>query len=384
MVRGSSTSATVSGVIRNSHATQTAGLIKTGAGLLNLNAANTYNGGTTIQTGTLQLNNPTALGSTGGQLTLNGGLLNLNDQTVSIGNLTGSGGTIANNASSARTLTIGTGNGGGGIYQGVIANKTGTGTGSVALTKTGTGTITLAGSNTYTGATLINGGGTLVLTGATQATTAITFAANSSLGLVIGSPVTASSAAVNLANGKVSVTGTPGAPSHVLLTAASFTGTPVLAAAVPGYELAVVGNQLLLNQVITDPYIAWSGGAAFNADANKDGVPNGLAFLLGASGPNTSVTPPTITQSGGSLTLVFQCLNSASRGGAVLNVEHSSNLGISDAWTAVAVPDTSGGPTGGVTFTVTPGNPLNSVTATISSGESASGKLFGRLKGNNP
>jgi len=61
-------------------------------------------------------------------------------------------------------------------------------------------------------------------------------------------------------------------------------------------------------------------------------------------------------------------------------VEHSSNLGISDPWTAVTVPETSGGPTSGVTFTVTPGSPLNGVVATISSSEAASGKLFGRLK----
>lgn len=50
----------------------------------------------------------------------------------------------------------------------------------------------------------------------------------------------------------------------------------------------------------------------------------------------------------------------------------------------VAVPDASGGSTGGVTFTVTPGSPTNSVTATISSSETAAGKLFGRLKALNP
>ena len=374
-----SSKGTISGVISGS----TGSLIKTGGGNLVLSGTNTYGGGTTVQAGMLQLANASALGATSGPLTVNAGLLNLNDQTVSIGNLTGLGGTIANNASNARTLTIGSGNGTGGIYQGVIANKTGTGTGSVALTKTGTGTITLAGPNTYTGATLINGGGTLILTGATQATTAITFAANSSLGVVVGSPVTASSAAVNFTNGKVSVTGTPSASSHVLLTAASFTGTPVLAAAVPGYQLQVVGNQLQLNQVITDPYAVWSGGAAFDADTNGDGVKNGLAFLLGASGPNASVTLPTVTQSAGNLVLTFQCLNSASRGSAVLNVEHSSNIGISDPWTAVVVPGASSGPTSGVTFTVSPASAtLNNVTATISNSEAALGKLFGRLKAN--
>ena len=269
--------ARINGVISGS----TGSLIKTGGGNLILGGANSYGGGTTVQSGMLQLANAAGLGSTSGPLTVNGGLLHLNDLNIAVGNLTGTGGTIANNASNLRTLTIGSGNGDGGIYHGVIANRTGTGTGTLALTKTGTGTITLAGLNTYSGATVINGG-TLMLTGATQATSAITFAADSSLGLVIGSPVTASGAAVNFANGKISVTGTPGSSSQVLLTALSFTGTPVLATAIPGYELAVAGNQLLLNQVVTDPYAAWSGGADFGADANNDGLDNGLAWLLGA------------------------------------------------------------------------------------------------------
>jgi autotransporter-associated beta strand protein len=266
----------------------------------------------------------------------------------------------------------------------VIANKTGTGTGSVALTKTGTGTITLAGSNTYTGATLINGGGTLVLTGATQATTAITFAANSSLGLVIGSPVTASGAAVNFTNGKVSVTGTPSAPSHVLLTSASFTGTPVLAAAIPGYELAVIGNQLQLNQVVTDPYATWSQGAAFATDANNDGVANGLAWLLGAANKdaNANALLPKAVQTSGALVLNFTCLKSANRGNAVLKVQYTRDLGLSDAWHDVIVPGDAGGNVGGVVFvpSANADSALINMKATIPSSAAIPGtKLFGRL-----
>jgi hypothetical protein len=82
--------------------------------------------------------------------------------------------------------------------------------------------------------------------------------------------------------------------------------------------------------------------------------------------------------------MTFNMLNAASRGSATLSVEHSSDLGISDAWTTVLVPETSDGPTSGVTFAVTPGSPLNRVTATISSSESANGKLFGRLRAVNP
>ena len=240
-------SATISGVIRNS--TGTAGLIKTGPGMLILSAANTYNGGTTVQTGTLQLSNAAALGSTSGQLTLTGGLLNLNDQTVSIGNLSGTGGTIANNASNARTLTIGTGNGTGGIYQGVIANKTGTGTGTVALTKTGTGIITLAGTNTYSGATTVSQG-TLALVGGSQAS-AITVSTGASLGFTLGSPTT-STAAVNLTSGTVKITGTvDNVSSYKLMTAASFSGPFTLASPIPNYSLQLQNSNTELWLVFT-------------------------------------------------------------------------------------------------------------------------------------
>ena len=139
--------------------------------------------------------------------------------------------------------------------------------------------------------------------------------------------------------------------------------------------------------IVQTPYEAWSGGAAFGADANGDGVDNGLAFLLGAANPNDSAISllPTVSQSGGNLTMTFSMRNLANRGSASLNVEHSSNLGISDTWLAsAAVPDVGGiSPTvNGVTFNVTLGSPNNAVTATISSSEAASGKLFGRLKGN--
>ena len=243
---GSGNHSTLSGIISNS--TGTAGLIKEGEGRLNLNAANSHNGGTTLQAGTIQLGNAAGLGSTSGQLTINGGLLNLSGQTnVTIGNLTGIGGTIANNASNARTFIIGSGNGTGGNFQGVIADTT-TGTGTIALTKTGSGTITLAGSNTYTGATNISGG-ILVLTGATQATTAIAVSATCTMGLNVASPVTASNAAVSL-GGSVQVTGTPTLPSYTLLTASSITGTPVLSPAITGYTLVVEGgNTLKLNSL---------------------------------------------------------------------------------------------------------------------------------------
>lgn len=154
--------------------------------------------------------------------------------------------------------------------------------------------------------------------------------------------------------------------------------------------LQFTGNDLEL--VVTgapssDPFEDWAGsGVNFDDDANNDGVKNGLAWLLGAPNKNVNATGklPTVTQTGGNLKLTFDMLPTASRDGAQLFIEHSSNLGISDLWTGVLVLDATGG-SAPVTFIVSdsnPGDPENplDVEATISSTEAAAGKLFGRLK----
>jgi hypothetical protein len=82
--------------------------------------------------------------------------------------------------------------------------------------------------------------------------------------------------------------------------------------------------------------------------------------------------------------MTFQVRNADKRGAATLSLQHSSDLGVSDNWTTVSIPETSGGPTSGVTFTVTPGNPLNTVVASIAASEAQASKLFGRVISTNP
>jgi hypothetical protein len=137
----------------------------------------------------------------------------------------------------------------------------------------------------------------------------------------------------------------------------------------------------------SNPYAVWSGGAAFNADANGDGVDNGMAWLLGAGTPtaNAIARQPAVSQSSGDLVLNFTCLKIAKRGTAVLKLQYSKDLGFNDAWASheVVVPDTAG-PIGSVIFTIPSVNAdpnLVNLQATIPASAAIPGKtLFARLQ----
>ena len=128
-------------------------LTKNGSGALTLNGANGYTGSTTINSGTVQLGNTTALGASGGNLTLIAGTLFLNGQSPTIGVLNGAAGTLITNGSSsvASTFTIGENNQAT-TYAGSFQNGSGSGGLTVALAPpiSGTGsTLTLSGSSTF-------------------------------------------------------------------------------------------------------------------------------------------------------------------------------------------------------------------------------------------
>jgi hypothetical protein len=137
----------------------------------------------------------------------------------------------------------------------------------------------------------------------------------------------------------------------------------------------------------SNPYAAWSGGAAFDTDSNNDGVDNGMAWLLGAATPSANAIArlPMTTQSSGNLVLNFTCLKIANRGNAVLKLQYSRDLGITDPWASheVVVPDTAG-PVGAVNFTIPSTNPdptLVNLQATIPASAAIPGtKLFARLQ----
>jgi len=137
-VYNSSAAQTLSGTISGAGS-----LTQSGPGTLILSGSNTFFGGTTINSGTLQLGKASALGATTAALTVNGAL-NLSGYSVTVDVLNGSG-TISNGS-----LTVGSANGSGTFSGGF--------SGTGGLTQSGIGTLTLTGSNSFTGATTVTGG----------------------------------------------------------------------------------------------------------------------------------------------------------------------------------------------------------------------------------
>jgi autotransporter-associated beta strand protein len=138
------------------------------------NTANDYAGDTRLSTGILKLGAAGVLpdGTGKGNLVLDAGTaaagtLDLNGFDETINGLSGTSGAFLGQVlnsvvGTTSTLTVGAGNATA-SFAGQLKDNTGTG-GVLALTKTGTGTQTLAGANSYSGATTVDGG-TLALSG---------------------------------------------------------------------------------------------------------------------------------------------------------------------------------------------------------------------------
>lgn len=134
-VDGAGYTATIDSVIRG-----TGGLNKGDLGTLILTGDNTYSGGTTITSGTLQVAGDTNLGAADTGITFNGGTLKYGEafDTARQVTLESGGGTFDTNGHDVSLLTEVEGNG--------------------QLTKTGKGSLTLTLDNTYTGGTTIEQG----------------------------------------------------------------------------------------------------------------------------------------------------------------------------------------------------------------------------------
>jgi fibronectin-binding autotransporter adhesin len=132
----------------------------TDAGVVALTAANTFTGGTTVNSGILQLLNGAALADSGALIVNASGTVQVIDGET-VGALSGSGRIILQT-----TGALVVGDGSDTTFSGVIEEFEAAGT----FTKQGTGTLWLTGANTYTGTTTISAGTLRVGAGGTTGT----------------------------------------------------------------------------------------------------------------------------------------------------------------------------------------------------------------------
>jgi hypothetical protein len=101
--------------------------------------------------------------------------------------------------------------------------------------------------------------------------------------------------------------------------------------------------------------LGYSTSTAFNADANADGIKEGIQYAFNGPSPRLGTGPATITRSGNTLTYTFDIRNDTNLS---LNVQFSNNL---SAWTtltgstspSVSIAETSGAPANYVRKVVT-------------------------------
>lgn len=122
----------------------------------NLNAINTYTGGTFVRSGYLNLDTPQGLPA-GGDVTIEGGILDIDTGStpISLGVFTLTSGSLINSTVDAGGLVIGITPTQTNLIAGTVAAPIG---GTSSLTKTGAGTASISHNNSYSGATLVKSG----------------------------------------------------------------------------------------------------------------------------------------------------------------------------------------------------------------------------------
>ncbi|HZO46681.1 MAG TPA: autotransporter domain-containing protein [Xanthobacteraceae bacterium] len=251
-------------------------ITKNGTGTLILGAANTYSGGTTVTSGTLQAGVAGAIGS--GAVTLGGGTFQAGASMV-VSNafkLNTAGGSIDSNGHSLQ-------------LSGIIADGNGAG----ALTKLGAGTLTLSANNSYTGATNINAG-TLALS-------------------ALGSIASSTGVNLNAAGASFSIAGvTPGSATIETL------------AGVAGSTVVLGGKELILSGASTTyaGVIGGSGGVRLSGGTQTlagDNTYNGATTIISGTlqlgnGGTTGAIAGNVTNDG---TFAINRSNTYSFGGVI-------------------------------------------------------------------
>lgn len=145
------------------------------------------------------------------------------------------------------------------------------------------------------------------------------------------------------------------------------------------YSGMSVDDVSIIGVAVPTPFETWSGGSASNVDSNGDGIANGVAWVLGASGPNVDATSlkPTIDNDSDPDYLIFTHRRSDTAladSNTTINVEYGSNL---SGWTT-AVHDNNN-----VVISTTDdhyGAGIDRVQVKLKKTLASGGKLFSRLK----
>ncbi len=268
-----------------------ASLVKSGAGTLAVNNANTYTGGTILNAGVLQINNPAALGAASAPLTLNAGTLEVTATFASPRPIL-----LAN----AGPMTVGVDDAVNYTDSGLIS-----GPGTLYVNTNTSGTLSLTGSNTFSGGIVMAGTGTLSVSSLAAPGTP------QPLGTA-PAPLTLSTGGTLAYTGPTTSTALPlvMGPGGSILNVVTPANTLTLSGPVSGGALTVTGGTVVLlganaftGSLTIGNGNANSGSVSVNALAALPAATinlNGGTFSLGAS-LLTSGTTFNILPAGGTL-----------------------------------------------------------------------------------
>ncbi len=288
-----------------------------GSGLVKFSTAKGYTGTTTVNSGTLEVDN--TLASTA--VTVNGGTLT-NAGTISGATSVGSGGTLQGTGTVSNTLSV-------------------TGTGIVSPGSAGAGTMTVGSGSAISGHLAVN----------------VDDLTNTEL---------LSSGTINVTGATVDFTVGGGGftqPYYVIAQGSSITGTPSVTT---GYQVTNTGTQLRLSLAPTNTYTNWmstnypsltGSDALATSNPSHDGLSNLVKYALDLN-PTVS-TQPAGTHTGSSLSFTKGTMAKAD-GTLTYSIEESTDL------------VTWGAPTLGSAT-----NGANTISYTFPSGQT---KVFARLK----
>ncbi len=288
-------------------------------------------------------------------------------------------------------------------FAGILQNVIGTGTKKLNLTVAG-GALTLSGANTYTGSTVVNGGtlalgasnvlsnstavaiGSATLNASTFSDTVGTLDVTGSATINLGSGgalAFADSHLIDWSGGTLKITGSfvSGASIRFGTTSSGLSTAQLALISAPGFSSIALNSTGFLTATTVVPYSTWKTTNAptgtASDDFDKDGVPNGVEFILGGSnGTKDLAKLPKISISGGNLLFTFNRDQKSIDGLTPVFIEASQDM--SDWTTSYSVPDGAVSNNPGVTVVKNTSPGFDTVTLQIP--QTSGGRKFLRLR----